>query len=454
MNEASPTYTEDVKMAVLLQDLEELKKLILFRLKKAFHKEEPDPTENPLPHFAHPVAHHSPYDDFLLQFRPNDTEKIILLLALIPHLRANFFESLILQFLPQGGDLPEIGGAKGNHHRGMMPTGETAAFILNDDLVGIRKQLSFIFSKDHFFSKENILYLETIDRGEPKLSGRILLSEEYANYFITGNFGRPEFNPDFPAKMITTKMSWDDLVLHPFTAEQINDIKRWMQYHHVLEADPNLSRKLMTGFRILFYGPSGTGKTLTATLLGKEFQREVYRIDLSQIVSKYIGETEKNLDKIFERARNKDWILFFDEADALFGKRTSVQSAHDKYANQETAFLLQRIEDFPGLIILASNFKSNIDEAFLRRFHSIVHFPMPNAKERLKLWEKSLPEMIAYDKGTLQLPKLAANYEISGAAIINVMQYACLAALPEEDKRLSHDDLVEGIRREMRKEER
>jgi SpoVK/Ycf46/Vps4 family AAA+-type ATPase len=114
-------------------------------------------------------------------------------------------------------------------------------------------------------------------------------------------------------------------------------------------------------------------------LLGKQFQRNVYRIDLSQVVSKYIGEAEKNLEKIFNKAGYKEWILFFDEADALFGKRSNVQNAHDKYGNQEVSWLLQRVEDFAGLIILAFNFKSNIDQAFIRRFSAIIHFPMPNS---------------------------------------------------------------------------
>src|ERR1044071_9620636 len=126
-----------------------------------------------------------------------------------------------------------------------------------------------------------------------------------------------------------------------------------------------MDKILKRGYKALFYGPSGTGKTLTATLLGKQFDRDVYRVDLSQVVSKYIGETEKNLEKIFTRAENRNWILFFDEADALFGKRSNVQSAHDKYANQEVSYLLQRVEDYNGLLILASNFKNNIDEAFL-----------------------------------------------------------------------------------------
>jgi SpoVK/Ycf46/Vps4 family AAA+-type ATPase len=273
------------------------------------------------------------------------------------------------------------------------------------------------------------------------------------NQFATGREHKPKFSAEFPAKLTTTRMTWNDLVLHPYTADQIEDIKRWIQYRHILEKDENLSRKTTPGYRVLFYGPPGTGKTLTAALLGKEFDKDVYRIDLSQIVSKYIGETEKNLNKIFDRAQHKDWLLFFDEADALFGKRTSVQSSHDRYANQEVSFLLQRIEEFTGLMVLASNFKSNIDEAFLRRFHSIIHFPMPNAQERLKLWQQSLPQSVSADN-SIDLRHLAGSYEISGAAIINAVQYASLRALSREGQILQQDDLLNGIRKELLKEEK
>jgi SpoVK/Ycf46/Vps4 family AAA+-type ATPase len=114
---------------------------------------------------------------------------------------------------------------------------------------------------------------------------------------------------------------------------------------------------------------------LAVEMLGKEFNKKVYRVDLSQVVSKYIGETEKNLSVVFKKAESKDWILFFDEADALFGKRTDVKDAHDKYANQEVSYLLQRIEDYPGLAILSTNLKGTIDSAFLRRFQTVVNFP-------------------------------------------------------------------------------
>lgn len=128
--------------------------------------------------------------------------------------------------------------------------------------------------------------------------------------------------------------------------------------------------------RILFIGEPGMGKKTLASLIGEQLGTDVYKIDLSMVVSKYIGETEKNLELVFARAEDKGWILFFDEADALFGKRTNVQDAHDRYANQEVDYLMQRIENYNGIVILATNMKSNIDEAFKRRFRTIIRFPV------------------------------------------------------------------------------
>jgi SpoVK/Ycf46/Vps4 family AAA+-type ATPase len=171
------------------------------------------------------------------------------------------------------------------------------------------------------------------------------------------------------------------------------------------------------------------------------------------VVSKYIGETEKNLEKVFTKAENKDWILFFDEADALFGKRTGVQSSHDRYANQEVSYLLQRIEDYPGLLILASNLKSNMDDAFLRRFHTIIHFSAPNAAERLKLWEKAFPANYPPEPG-MNLEEIADKYEVNGAAILNIIHYSALQSISRKDKFIRQADILEAIRKEYRKEER
>ena len=175
------------------------------------------------------------------------------------------------------------------------------------------------------------------------------------------------------------------------------------------------------------YGESGTGKTLSACLLGQRCGREVLRVDLSQVSSKYIGETEKNLARLFAAAEDTGWILFFDEADALFGKRTSVSDAHDRYANQEVSYLLQRIEAFGGVVILATNLRHNIDDAFLRRFQSVVAFPMPRAAERLRLWREAFPAAARLEAG-LDLERLARQHEVSGGTIMNVVRYACLQA--------------------------
>jgi len=201
---------------------------------------------------------------------------------------------------------------------------------------------------------------------------------------------------------------------------------------------------------VLFYGPPGTGKTMAASLLGKTTNQPVFRVDLSLVVSKYIGETEKNLGKLFDEAEHKDWILFFDEADALFGKRTSTRGANDRYANQEVAYLLQRIENFSGLVILATNIQTNIDEAFSRRFQSMVHFPKPGKKQRKLLWQR----LFANDfelKREIDLDHIAEKYELSGGEMINVLRYCALEAAKRSEKIIVLNDLIIGIRREYNK---
>jgi AAA+ superfamily predicted ATPase len=407
--------------------------------------------------FSFPIINTEPDDiplnRFIMQHQLSAEEYIILLLALMPHVQPNFLDSIIQQYLPNGGDFPEIGGVKGNSHRSTMPTGETALFILAGNDISNRINLIHYFSPDHFFAKQNILTLEPVKDGEPRMSGKLILQQEYVDLFTTGVVSKPSFGPDFPAKLITTKMEWHDLILNSKTARAINDIKIWLDHNNKFMHEWGMEKKIKPGFRALFYGPSGTGKTLTAALLGKHFNKDVYRIDLSQVVSKYIGETEKNLEKVFDRAENKDWILFFDEADSLFGKRSNVQSAHDKYANQEVSYLLQRVEDFPGLIILASNYKSNIDQAFVRRFNSIIHFPIPNKEERMELWRSSIPPKATLAED-VDLNAIAAKYELSGSSIVNVIHYASLQTIYRQTTIILKKDIIEGIKQDYEKEEK
>ncbi|CAL2090336.1 ATP-binding protein [Tenacibaculum sp. 190524A02b] len=378
-------------------------------------------------------------------------EVVLLLLAIIPEISPNFINEIITSFLPNGGEFPEFGGVKGKNHRGILPTGETALYILYGNAIEERLKGLQYLQKESYLFQNTILELETIPLGEPVISGRLLIQEEYKTKILTGKEVKPKLSASFPASLVETTLSWEDLVLKSTTLKEVKEIEAWLQCNDILLNEWGMKDKIKPGYRVLFWGPPGTGKTLTVGLLGKYTQKEVYRVDLSMVVSKYIGETEKNLSKLFDKAKNKDWILFFDEADAIFGKRTNVRDAHDKYANQEVSYLLQRIEAHPGLIILASNFKNNIDTAFTRRFNSIIEFETPSYEERLELWKKSLPKAIALEE-TVSIKELAKKYGITGANIMNIVQYACLKTIQGEYATIQKQFLLEGVKREYAKE--
>ena len=393
----------------------------------------------------------SPLDRFCEQHRLSAQTRVIILLALAPHLQADFYDSIIKESIPHAGDFPQIGCARGRSFRGFLPTGETALFLLGGERLEARLEVHRLFSEDHQLIKKHVLWLEDVPEGEPRMSGRIIMAQEYVDLFVGGRAERPRFSINFPAQLVNTEMRWDDLVLHGDTLAQIRELETWIKHGSTLMDTWGMRRQLKPGYRVLFHGPPGTGKTLTASLLGRYAGKDVYRIDLSLLVSKFIGETEKNLANLFARAEDRDWILFFDEADALFGKRTSVRDAHDKYANQEVSYLLQRVEDYDGLVILATNFKSNIDDAFSRRFQAIINFPMPAMEERTRLWQKAFPAAARLAED-INLQTLSQKYELSGAEIMNIVQHACLRALDRQSEQLQHSDIYSGIKREFQKE--
>ncbi|NEW83838.1 MAG: ATP-binding protein [Mariniphaga sp.] len=393
----------------------------------------------------------SSFARFIDKYAPTFEEYIVILLALTPHIQPNFFNQIIEEYLPEGGELPEFGGVKAINHRGILPTGETAQFILAGDDLEKRLEVQRILSSDHWFSKKHILWLDRVPDGEPLMSGRLVLDPEIVEQLTIGAVSKPRFSIDFPAEYIETEMEWEDLVLHPKTLHQIKEIEHWIAHNQTLLHDWGMKKRIKPGYRALFYGPPGTGKTLTATLLGKYTGKDVFRIDLSRVVSKYIGETEKNLSRLFDKAADKNWILFFDEADALFGKRTDIRHAHDKYANQEVAYLLQRIESYDGLVILATNQRGNIDDAFTRRFQAIIHFPMPGIGEREEIWRKAFPSQIEIAED-IQWNQIATRYELTGAGIINVAHYSAVEVLASKVYRLSLQQLEIAIMREYIKE--
>ena len=393
----------------------------------------------------------SPYARLVKKFSMGLEERLVLILALIPHVKPSLLDLLHMKNALYDMPFTEFGGIRNDKHKGYLPTGETAIFLLAGTNLEKRFGLLRLFGNDHFFRKEGILSLENVNPGDPMLYGLLALSPEYLSLFTTGKYYKPDFNPSFPAKRIYTEQNWEDLVVTDRVLKGLEEIKDYVLHGKKLKNDYLFGRKIKPGFKALFTGPPGTGKTLTASLLGKYCDMDVYRIDLSMIVSKYIGETEKNLSRIFDQAESKNWILFFDEADALFGKRSNTSDSHDRYANQEVSFLLQRMEEFDGLVILCSNFKKNIDEAFFRRFQIILDFEIPDAWQRLILWEKSKTDEFKYDTD-IDLENLADQHILSAASIINILQYCMIKCLGRNDHTIRLTDIQTGLRMEKIKE--
>lgn len=449
MNTVLPTLRNPVDDEHLRGALAVLERALTLRVQEFFKIDVPrgDALSFPLPTGS------DAYSQFVRDQALDHNSQLLVLLALIPRVKPDFFERIILSVSPGAGDYPQLGGVRGRQHRGFLPTGDTALFLLAGDDTGARLCWQALLAGEHPLVRKGVVYLEDAVEGEPPMSGRLVLDDDYGDLFLLNKTRAPRMSMRFPAQRLETALSWDDLVLPARTLEKVRELEQWMRHEATLMEQWEMRKKLRPGCRALFYGPPGTGKTLTATLLGKATGREVYKVDLSMVVSKYIGETEKNLATLFDKAEHKDWILFFDEADALFGKRTQVRDAHDRYANQEVSFLLQRVETYDGLVILASNLASNVDEAFARRFEQLIHFPMPRQGERSQIWRKGLPAAATLEPG-VDLVQLASRYELSGGTIMNVIRHTCLQAIARGESVLRQHDIAEGIRREYAKENR
>ena len=402
----------------------------------------------------------SNFAKLLRRRRATPTERLALVLALLPHCRPQLLDIFHTRNQTFDRQFTEFGGQR-DAAGDFMPTGQTLAFLVAGTALTPRFALQALFEREHWFATERLLQLSPPEPGQVQPSGaragllaRVLaISDEGLALCTTGRAPRPNLGLDFPARPLTTALQWSDLVLHPGTAAQVQDILVWIHHGTTLMDGWGMRPKLRPGHRALFYGPPGTGKTMTAALLGKATGREVYQIDLSLVVSKYIGETEKNLSKVFDQAQHKQWILFFDEADALFGKRSETKDAHDRYANQEVSYLLQRIETFDGIAILASNQRDNIDAAFARRFEAIIYFPVPGAEQRLQLWRQSLPAQ-ARLAADVDLNDIAQRFDLCGGAILNAVRQVCLGALDDGSHCITRDALLRAIARELDKEGR
>jgi hypothetical protein len=253
------------------------------------------------------------------------------------------------------------------------------------------------------------------------------------------------------ALRLRPKYRWNDLVLPPDLLAQLREIRNAVRHRARVHGAWGFEHKfsLGKGLNVLFSGASGTGKTMSAEVLAGDLELDLYRIDLASVVSKYIGETEKNLGRIFQEAESANCILLFDEADALFGKRSEVKDAHDRYANIEINYLLQRMEDYEGIVILTTNMLKNLDAAFTRRIQYTIEFPLPDERQREQLWAAVFPADTPKG-GDLDLDYLARRFKLSGANIKNVaLNSAFLAAANGGQVDMGH--VVTALEREYRK---
>jgi SpoVK/Ycf46/Vps4 family AAA+-type ATPase len=253
------------------------------------------------------------------------------------------------------------------------------------------------------------------------------------------------------ARKIQPKYRWPDIVLPADRLQQLREICNHVKYRALVYQEWGFDHKLSLGkgLNALFAGPSGTGKTMSAEIMAGELGLDLYKIDLSMVVSKYIGETEKNLARIFEEAETSNAILFFDEADALFGRRSEVRDSHDRYANIEIGYLLQKMEEYQGVVILATNFRKNMDDAFVRRMHFTVEFPFPGEYDRRRIWEQVWPQGTPRSQD-LNLEFMARRFEMAGGNIRNIaLSAAFLAAADGRVITMPH--LIRATRREYQK---
>ncbi|NOH71191.1 ATP-binding protein [Vibrio pectenicida] len=382
--------------------------------------------------------------------------QLLLALALMPTVKPQVLDMLMMRSDNIERPYTEFGGAELNG--AAVANGETLAFLLGGECIATRlkvqRWLSHSLSGDvNSLSQGQAAVAAQLEQPEFALTNPLklpLVFNANHNALLTlGTAAKVAKGAGFPAQLVESPQSLESLVLPDSILHQLNDIQAWSQHGETLRHEWGMANRIRPGYRALFYGPSGTGKTMTAGVLGQRLGKDVYKVDLSQVHSKYIGETEKNLERVFTLAEQNGWVLFFDEADAVFGKRTQTSNSNDQFANQNVSYLLQRIECFTGLVILASNYKDNVDEAFVRRFESVIEFPKPESQQRLAIWQKGLSPKaeLAPD---VDLKEVALKYPLSGASIMNVIRYVSLKAISESRSSITLSDLHEGIDKETR----
>jgi hypothetical protein len=379
-----------------------------------------------------------PYAQLVCDFAPDDFNRILLLITLEQQLNFGVFRNAFCRDNTTVYNVPHAaGGYIDLRHNSYKPDLQTVMYLCGGySIFSVSRLLAQSLLTSRLL-REQLVVLKNPGQHTSDLKLLPELAAEYQHHLLFGREVRPDFGDDFPAKKIATTFEFDkQIFLLPHARTEMFLLAEKIKSQQKLRAR---NEKLAQGIPVLFYGEPGTGKTLSAAAIGNLTGMPVFRIDLATIISKYVGETEKKLARVFDRAEGKNWILFFDEADVLFGNRTGVADAQDRYANLLTAYLLQRIEEFEGVCILSTNYKSNIDVAMQRRFTQVVRFTKPGHNERLKIWENGLASGFSYQPG-LNLRTLA-QFEFTGAQIAMILKNAVIRAVAQDSTYVQANDI-------------
>lgn len=399
-------------------------------------KKYPAKNEEASPLQAPELSNESHYSKLVADYNLTEDARLLLALGMAIHLNQILLSPLV-QLAKYPGMYSLMGGELTNGEKRFLPSAQTFLFLVCGSDIINQGKIQYAFQNRHPLLKDQVIQLRSFQSNYQEegkevydewLYKRIILHKDYYHYFMGGQMPLPEDNKNLPLTKLNTSLTYEDLVLPAQTRDELQPLLDYAQNGQAIFNDKMLSSGFKKGFIALLHGAPGTGKTLIATTIGKKLGLVTYQLELAQTVSKYIGETSKNINQVFreleraiEHLKGKPSILFIDEADALVGKRSEVKDSKDRYANMDVSNLLQKLEVFPGLVIMASNFQQNFDPAIKRRIDSFVKIPQPEAAQRAELWKRYLPEHLEYPN-TSFATQLGEKFRLTGAQINSIMK--------------------------------
>lgn len=400
----------------------------------------------PLP----PLKTGTAYEKLVTENQLTDTDRVMLNLAFASTFKPSILAPFALLFKTPEKQSRFCGLVKEETAR-FYPTVRTAIFLLAGDDEELIDYYLCHFNSRHRLFTSNILLTHSTKENNSFLEHELLFNEQFLPAILHGDAPGLDGDAGFPARKSNRTHTMSDVILDEKTMTELKKLYRFARNMKKLWALPE-GGKYRQNFIGIFSGDPGTGKSHTAEAIGNELNLPVYKVNFAQLVSKYIGETEKNLERVFDRFSGQPNILFFDEAESIFSKRIEVKDSHDKHANNEQSFLLQKIEEYNGIVILATNVQNlsqYFDKAFQRRIRQIVTFNFPEHPERVRLWQNALGVPFRYEEGLVD--RLAKNYQFSGGGIYNIISEGIIEALDRGTEVITFDLLETAMIDEFKK---